>query len=83
MANLTPQMAFDYMGILLNRQKVADEEYTVLFEFTDTGETYTLYMRYGALLYKKGAPGEKADITVKCPEKLVFQYHAVTDKLLS
>ena len=72
MANLTPQMAFDYMGILLNRQKVADEEYTVLFEFTDTGETYTLYMRYGALLYTKGAPGEKADITVKCPEKLIL-----------
>lgn len=72
MANLTPEMAFDYMGILLNKEDIADDDYTILFEFTDTNEVYTLYVRNGALLHAKGGEGKDADVTVKCPEKLML-----------
>ena len=69
MTNLTPEMAFDYMGILMDKSTMKDECCTIEFDYTDTNETYTIYMRYGALLYTKAAPAEKADITVKCPKK--------------
>ena len=71
MKNLTPEMAFDYMGILMDKSMMTDANYVMEFDMTDTGETYTVYMRYGALLYAKGAP-ENADIVVKSPEKNVL-----------
>ena len=72
MVNLTPPMAFDYMGILLNKHKLADEDYTIEFELTDTGETYTLFVRYGAILYMRGAQEKDADINVKCTGKMIL-----------
>ena len=71
MRNLTPEMAFDYMGILMDKSMMTDANYVMEFDMTDTGETYTVYMRYGALLYAKGA-SEEADIVVKSPEKNVL-----------
>ncbi len=72
MSNLTPEMAFDYMGILLDKSMMENENYIIEFDMTDTGEAYTVYMRYGALLYAKGKPGDEADIRIKSPEKNVL-----------
>ena len=72
MSNLTPEMAFDYMGILLDKSMMENENYIIEFDMTDTGESYTVYMRYGALLYAKGKPGDEADIRIKSPEKNVL-----------
>ncbi|MCR5651236.1 MAG: MBL fold metallo-hydrolase [Lachnospiraceae bacterium] len=69
MQNLTPEMAFDYMGILLDKDKASDDSYTIEMYLKDTKETYTLCLRYGALLYAKGTIGEKPDATVECPSK--------------
>ena len=71
MKNLTPEMAFDYMGILMDKSMMTDANYIMEFDMTDTGAVYTVYMRYGALLYAKGA-SEEADIVVKSPEKNVL-----------
>ena len=71
-SNLTPEMAFDYMGILLDKSMMENENYIIEFDMTDTGEAYTVYMRYGALLYAKGKPGDEADIRIKSPEKNVL-----------
>ena len=72
MKNLTPEMAFDYMGILMDKTMMEDENYTIEFDMTDTEEVYTVYMRYGALLYIKGKAEGDADITVKSPEKTIL-----------
>ena len=72
MSNLTPEMAFDYMGILLDKSMMENENYIIEFDMTDTGEAYTVYMIYGALLYAKGKPGDEADIRIKSPEKNVL-----------
>ena len=72
MSNLTPEMAFDYMGILLDKTMMENENYTIEFDMTDTGEAYAVYMRYGALLYAKGKLGTAADIQIKSPEKNVL-----------
>ena len=72
MRNLTPAMAFDYMGILLDKHAVENENFTIEFHMIDTGELYTVYLRYGALLYAKGSSGADADVVVKSPEKNVL-----------
>ena len=72
MRNLTPEMAFDYMGILLDKSMMENECYNIEFNMIDTGEVYTVYMRYGALLYAKGKPEKPAEIVVKSPEKNVL-----------
>lgn len=65
--NLTPEMTFDYMGILLDREAVADKNFTVAFKLSDVDEEYTICVRYGALLYAKGTLGDQPDVTVTCP----------------
>jgi alkyl sulfatase BDS1-like metallo-beta-lactamase superfamily hydrolase len=51
--NLTPEMAFDYVGIMLDRTKLAAEDFTIRFELTDRNATYMVYLRYGVLLHAK------------------------------
>ncbi|MCR5303619.1 MAG: MBL fold metallo-hydrolase, partial [Lachnospiraceae bacterium] len=72
MAHLTPEMTFDYMGILMNKEEMADEDFCIQFDLTDTKETYTLCVRYGALLYAKGTLGSEPAATVKCPQKALL-----------
>ena len=72
MVNLTPSMAFDYMGILINKHKLADEDYTIEFDLTDSKETYTVFVRYGAILYMQGKQEKKADVTVECTSKMLL-----------
>ncbi|MCR5118964.1 MAG: MBL fold metallo-hydrolase [Lachnospiraceae bacterium] len=71
-SNLTPEMTFDYMGILLDRKAVADKSFTIAFNLNDTSETYTVCVRYGALLYTKGTIGDDPDVTVTCPKKALL-----------
>ncbi len=71
MANLTPEMTFDYMGILLDKEKIADEDFAVRFNISDTGESYTLYVRYGTLLYCDTITDD-ADVTVECGKKALL-----------
>ncbi len=73
MINLTPEMAFDYMGIMLDKEKIENDNYTIAFELSDTKETYTVYVRYGTLMYVKGAPTKDADVTIKCISKQILQ----------
>ena len=72
LANLTTEMAFDYIGIIMDKKAMENENYTIEFEFTDSKEIYTVYMRYGALLYAKGKGRADSDITVKCPKKMLL-----------
>ena len=56
------QTMLDYMGILLDAEKLADKSFTVNLKFTD-GEDYLLKVHHGVLLYYKGA-SETADLTL-------------------
>lgn len=66
MANLTPDLVFDYLGILIDRQRMADERFAVAVELTDLAESYTLYVHYGPLLWAAGTD-EEACATLRCP----------------
>ena len=71
MINLTPEMAFDYMGIMLDKSKLEDDNYTMEFTFDD-GEAYTVYMRYGSVLYARGKAAKDADVHIQCKKKMVL-----------
>jgi len=71
MINLTPEMAFDYMGIMLDKSKLEDDNYTMEFTFDD-GEVYTVYMRYGSVLYARGKAAKDADVHIQCKKKMVL-----------
>ena len=62
--SMTPEMIFDYMGILLDSTEAQALNGTIKFELKD-GETYIVTVRSGVLLYQKGASEDKADLTVK------------------
>ena len=66
MAQLSPEMAFDYLSILMDRQALRDDNTVISLTFTDTQETCSLCQRFGVLLYAKGSVGLPADITVRC-----------------
>ena len=70
--NLTPVMAFDYMGILLDRKAMADQNFTIAFKLNDISEDYTVCVRYGALLYTKGSLPGDPDVTVTCPKNALL-----------
>lgn len=71
MANLTPDLVFDYLGILIDRQKMADERFAIAVELTDVGQTYTLYVQYGPLLWAAGSD-KVAAATLRCPLPLLL-----------
>ncbi len=73
MVNLTPEMAFDYMGIMMDKSKIENENYTIVFDILDTYEVYTVYIRYGTVMYAKYAPEGDGDVKVQCLSKQILQ----------
>ena len=57
------QTMLDYMGIMLDAQKLADRTFTVNLKLQD-GDDYLLKVHHGVLLYNKGASDENADLTL-------------------
>ena len=57
------QTMLDYMGIMLDAEKLADRSFTVHLKL-EGDEDYLLKLHHGVLLYYKGAPEEGADLTL-------------------
>ncbi len=55
---MTPEMQFDYMGILLNAETAQDLDLTIHIVFTDYPDTYTLFVKNGVILYQTGLAGQ-------------------------
>ena len=70
---MTPEMIFGYMGIILDKYAVQDENIIVNLTVFDLGEQYILNFRNGVLLTEKGIHSEEADVSVTCP-KLALLY---------
>ncbi len=69
LTNMTPEMLFDYVGILLDKKAIASEDFTINFIISDTGKKIMLRFNNGALLQYENAQSESADLTVTCPKK--------------
>ena len=70
---MSPEMIFSYMGIILDKYAVEKENIVVNITVSDLGEQYVLNFRNGVLLVQSGALSDKADVSVTCP-RLVLLY---------
>lgn len=72
--NMTPPMIFNYMGILLDKHALAQEEFKINITMTDTEEQYLLHLKNGVLLYYEGGHADEAVLTISCPEKALLLF---------
>lgn len=81
---LTPEMAFDYMDILLDKKAMAKQDGEILFHMEDLGKYYRAYLVDGVLLHAEDAGKAPADTTVECTSKtlllLLMDYDAFAQK---
>ena len=58
------QTMLDYMGIMLDAEKLADRAFTINLQLSD-GDDYLLKVHHGVLLYYAGEQAEDADLTIR------------------
>ena len=61
--NINTQTMLDYLGIMLDAEKIGDVSFTINLKLTD-GDEYLVKVHYGVVLYYKGMQDENADITI-------------------
>ncbi len=66
--NMTTEMVFDYIAILLDKGALSHEDFKINFVFADTQEKAMLHFNNGALLQYENANSDEADLTVTCPK---------------
>jgi len=69
---MTASMLFDYMGILLDKQALADYDFIVNVALPDVGEQYMLRIKNGVILVYENAQSEEADLSITCPKNALF-----------
>ena len=62
--NMDAQTMLDYMGIMMDTQKLGDKSFTVNLVLSDA-ENYLLKIQNGVLLYYEGEQAADADITIR------------------
>ena len=70
--NMTASMLFDYISIVLDKQKLADEDFVVNFKLTDVAENYTVHFKFGVMLVYENKLSDNADMMLTCPRNALF-----------
>lgn len=70
--NMSATMLFDLMGILLDKQASAQDNYTINVTLTDTNQQYLLRLKNGALLYSENTLSNSPDLSITCPKNGLF-----------
>ncbi len=69
---MTAQMMFDYMGIILDKQALAEYDFVINVTLPDIGEKHMLRIKNGVVLTYNDALSEQADISITCPKNALF-----------
>ena len=69
---MTASMMFDYMGLLLDKQALADYDFTMNVNLPDVGEQHILRIKNGVLLVYENAQSDAADVSITCPKNALF-----------
>ncbi len=69
--NMTAEMVFDYIGILLDKNALSKESFKINIVLADTQERIMLYFNNGALLQYTGTSSDDADLTITCPKTAI------------
>lgn len=70
--NMTTSMVLDYMGILLDKAALGEDDFSINLQITDTGEEWLLRVKHGALLKYENYQSETADLTIATPHQSLF-----------
>ena len=70
--NMTAAMMFDYMGILLDKDAMKDQDFTIGFTLTDTKEQHMLRVKNGVVLVYENTKTAGCDINVTCPKNALL-----------
>ena len=63
--SMDAQTMLDYMGIMMNTDKLNDQSFTINLQITDVGTNYLLKVHHGVLLYYENEQAENADLTIR------------------
>ena len=69
---LSAPMLFDYMAIVMDKQALAGEDFTVNVTLPDVGERHMLRVKNGVLLVYKNTLSDSADVSITCPKNALF-----------
>lgn len=69
---MTASMIIDYMGILLDKQAMAEKDFTINVYLPDVDEAHGLQVKNGILLHYEHAPRPEADVTIRCPKNALL-----------
>ena len=72
MMSMSATQMFDYMSILMDKQALADQDFTINVTLTDTQETYLLRVKNGVLLRFAGTGDPEADLSITGPKNALF-----------
>ena len=70
--NMTAPMIFNYMGILLDKQALATEEFKINITLMDIQERYLLHLKNGVLLYYENGHAKDAELSITCPKNALL-----------
>lgn len=64
---MSAPMIFDYMAVVMDKQALADYDFTMNVTLPDVGQTYALRMKNGVMLVYTDILADDADISITCP----------------
>ena len=72
LANISADNIFDYIGIAIDKEAMADKDITVNVVLTDLNRQYMLKFKNGVLLKYEGTLSDEADVTIKTVRKALL-----------
>lgn len=69
---LSAPMLFDYMAIVMDKQAMADYDFTMNVTLSDVGEQHMLRVKNGVILVHENTLADKADVSITCPKNALF-----------
>jgi len=65
-------MLFDYMAILMDKQMMAEQDFTINVTLVDVKQQHVLHVKNGVLLVYENTRREDADATITCPKNALL-----------
>ena len=69
---MTAEMMFDYMGIIMDKDALAEKDFTINVTLNDVNEQHVLHVKNGVLLVYEDAQRTNADVSLTCPKNALF-----------
>ena len=69
---MTAEMMFDYMGIIMDKDALAEKDFTINVTLNDVNEQHVLHVKNGVLLVYEDTQRTDADASSTCPKNALF-----------